>query len=333
MLGVLLLATWAPLALGTAADAWDSSLPRLVADLCWVLGFLAFLATAWRIEYAVRVRATGAGWALACALVTSLAVSRLRGGLGPSSLDEYVALARARPTTLLFGYGAIVTITGVVAIQCVTLRRRLAGAPEVSDAPRLPLPIRTACLHASALEARLMLAVGLAAFQSAYYVLWSDVAQMWAGFLAFGDVLLDALALWAMTRLSVRAPGTRLLAAGVLLRVSVMLVPYAWARLVFMVAAVLPLAGHYRFLGWCMGSLEPYCLGKTRDAYRAATVPILAAMLVITAAVGFLRTGSFVVVAGATAVVGVLLLRRHVQAALDVVQEGEAAKPRGQASA
>ncbi|HEY6459238.1 MAG TPA: hypothetical protein VIY73_03775 [Polyangiaceae bacterium] len=100
--------------------------------------------------------------------------------------------------------------------------------------------------------------------------------------------------------------------------------PGGQAPVLFCVATLLALAGHAKVAVWTAGALGFPPRGCTRDTYRDATRLLLASLVVMAGAAFVLRSaGAFLAVMAPTAIVGISLLRRHSQAALAMLAEGE----------
>jgi hypothetical protein len=322
-------------AVGMALPSWSRGVAMLLPlaplfTVFWTLGVLGFLATAWRVENAMRFPATGWTWALACALVVSIGGWRLRAAPAPSSLDAYVSYARIGPYAMLMSYVVLAASLASFAMPCLRLRRRLVGAPGPS-APAQPPLVHAFQLHAACLEGKLALAMGLAVLGCCGML--PSVASVqsghaWERVFVAGDVALDLLGLLAMTRFVRVATGPVWLIASLIVRAPLLVDAshQGWTiDLLFVFAGVVvALVGHAKIARWLGGQVEPFCLRKSRDAYRDATRFLLAALSVLAGTALLLGSKMFfVVIAAPTAIVAVRLLRRHVEAALVALKEAE----------
>jgi hypothetical protein len=85
---------------------------------------------------------------------------------------------------------------------------------------------------------------------------------------------------------------------------------------------IVALIGYQRLGGWMSGPLEPYCLGRTSDAYRDATRHVVFALVAFVVAAFVPRSaGLYLGVLGATAIISFRLLSRHVATASIVLHE------------
>jgi hypothetical protein len=232
---------------------------------------------------------------------------------------------------MLMSYVVLAASLVLFAMPCLRLRRRLVGAPALPSAPAQPRLVHAFQLHAACLEGKLALALGLAVLGCCGTL--PSVAPLqsghaWERVFVAGDVALDLLGLLAMTRF-VRAPtGPRWLTASLIVRAPLLVDAshQAWTSglLFVFVGAVVALVGHAQTARWLGGQVEPFCLSKSRDAYRDATRFLLAALSVLAGAALLLGSKMFyVVIAAPTAIVAVGLLRQHVEAALAALKEAE----------
>jgi len=123
--------------------------------------------------------------------------------------------------------------------------------------------------------------------------------------------------------------GQRLLMMGVLLRLPMALGERDYGSatpiaLLAVLGACLALVGHRRFVQSILERLEPYCLARTRDTYGDASVQVIASLAVLAVAGFILRDRElFVVVTAPTAIVGIVMLRRHLRTTRAVLEEAE----------
>lgn len=319
------------LALRRTADAPVPGWLPAVVTTSAALGALGFLASAWRVAHVLRARTTGWTWALAGALVVSIASWHLRASAASTSLGTYAYFVRRSPYSLLVSYAVVAASLLALALPCLRLRRRLVGAlPE--EPPALPGVIQTVQLHAASLEGKLALMIGLAALECASRVPWLDIRYGWGPLFAFGDAALDVLALVTILRSTRETGAQSWLVGSIMLRLPfLVLAARDYATWPVMLVFALPgdifaLVGHHGFVRRIVAKLEPYCLGRTQAAYREATWAVVVALCGLVA-IGFIArsTPSFIVMGGPTAIISVGILRRHVRAALALIAEGEQA--------
>jgi hypothetical protein len=312
------------------------------AILVSMLGSLAFLATAWRVEHAMRTRSTGWAWAFACALVVSLGVWRLPVAPPPSALTDYVSYVRVAPLATLVSYSVIVASTAFLAVPCLLLRRRLATALPVPPVAASPPPVRILQIHAASLEGKLALAMGVGALGclvlggsalrhgSAFCgpnAVSFEPAYGWERVFFVGDVALDLVVLLAAARFVRETTALQWLIGSLFLRAPLLVDAghrLSWSAVLVcaLPGAVLALVAHLKIGTWLGGRVEPYSHKKTRAAYRDATRFLIGALSVLALTAFWLGSSTFyVVLAAPTVIVAGRVLRRHADAALELLEE------------
>lgn len=316
-------------------DVTSSQASTSVLALASLAAALVFLAAAWRLEHAIGARTTGWAWALAGATVVTICAWRLLAATPrAATLADYVERIRSDPFAMLSSYLVVTASALCLAIPALRLRRRLATAPPECPAIERPAPAIAVQLQAAALQAKLALAIGLAALECLRRLPWMDPYRGFGIVFAAGDVALDLLAVVAMARFARGTVGQRLVVMGILLRLPVVLGARDFGgasaiALLTVVGAVLALVGHRRFVHRVLERLEPYHLGETPDAYRQATAPVITVLVALAMAGFILRdVGLFVILVAPTAIVGIRVLSRHLRAASALLEKAENAAAR-----
>ncbi len=300
--------------------------------ICPLCAWLGFLGAAWQTKQSIGGRATGWTWALAGALVVSIASWRLLTVTPPpATLAAYLDRVRANPTGMVSTYLISGASAFSIALSALRLRRRLATAPRDLPIVAMPAPALAVELHAAVLDAKLALTFGLVALHGVRLLSDMEPSRSFAAIFAAGDVALDLLAVGAILHAARGTEGHAMVVMGIVLRLPLVLGARddggASAIALFAVmGTALAIVGHLRIVGRLRQSLEPYCLGRTRDAYDTSSAHVVATLTVLAIA-GFLLHDrlQFVVVAAPTALVASRKLRRHLKATRAVLAEAEQA--------